>query len=247
MPSAIRRHSAASRPPSTAIVMNLVAPSPSRTIACASSTATAVSAPRERARAADRRRARSAPSAPCRSRRSTKLSLVDVSPSTVAQLNDRSAISRVSVAEHVRAAIGASVATNDSIVAMSGWIIPAPLAMPVTVTGMPSTVDPPRRALRHGVGGHDRRHGGEPVVRRSAACAAGSAATIFATGSGSMITPVENGSTCCGAQPSIVATAAQVVSAAAMPGAPVPALALPALTTSARMPARRARGAAGRR
>ena len=54
---------------------------------------------------------------------------------------------------------------NDSIVAMSGWIIPAPFAMPVTVTGTPSTVDAPRRALRHGVGGHDRRHGGEPVVR----------------------------------------------------------------------------------
>ena len=29
---------------------------------------------------------------------------------------------------------------NDSIVAMSGWIMPAPFAMPVTVTGTPSTV-----------------------------------------------------------------------------------------------------------
>ena len=67
----------------------------------------------------------------------TKLSLVDVSPSTVAQLNDAAAISRVAVASR-RAAIGASVATNDSIVAMSGWIMPEPLAIPVTVTGTPS-------------------------------------------------------------------------------------------------------------
>ena len=60
-----------------------------------------------------------------------------------------------------------------------------------------------------------------------------------------MITPVENGSTCCSVQPSIDATAAQVVSAAAIAGAPVPALALPALTTSARMP-EPARGGGGR-
>ena len=74
--------------------------------------------------------------------------------------------------------------------------MPAPFAMPVTVTGTPSTTIAPRRALRHGVGGHDRRHRGEPVVAARARFArAGSAATIFATGSGSMITPVENGST----------------------------------------------------
>jgi hypothetical protein len=57
---------------------------------------------------------------------------------------------------------------------------------------------------------------------------------IFASGSGSMITPVENGSTSAMVQPSMLATAAQVFSAAAKPGSPVPALALPALTTSAR-------------
>ncbi len=45
----------------------------------------------------------------------------------------------------------------------------------------------------------------------------GSAATIFSTGSGSMITPVENGSTSPGAQSSIEATAAHVLSAAAIP------------------------------
>jgi hypothetical protein len=52
-------------------------------------------------------------------------------------LNDAAAISRVAPSSK-RAAIGASVAMNDSIVAMSGWIIPDPLAIPVTVTGTPS-------------------------------------------------------------------------------------------------------------
>ena len=51
-----------------------------------------------------------------------------------------------------------------------------------------------------------------------------------------MITPVENGRTAPDAQPSAAATAAHVASAAAIPGSPVPALALPALTISARRP-----------
>jgi hypothetical protein len=50
--------------------------------------------------------------------REHKLSLVDVSPSMVAQLNETAAISRVAVAR--AAAIGASVAMKASIVAMSG-------------------------------------------------------------------------------------------------------------------------------
>jgi hypothetical protein len=50
---------------------------------------------------------------------STKLSLVDVSPSTVAPLNETSATSRA-IGVSTAAAIGASVATKDSIVAMSG-------------------------------------------------------------------------------------------------------------------------------
>jgi hypothetical protein len=50
---------------------------------------------------------------------STKLSLVEVSPSIVAQLNETAAISRVAVASRP-ARCGASVATKASIVAMSG-------------------------------------------------------------------------------------------------------------------------------
>ena len=95
--------------------------------------------------------------------------------------------------------------------------MPAPLAMPVTVTGTPSMAT--RRDAAFGtvsVVMIARTAAYQPSAA-SAARAAGSAATIFATGSGSMITPVENGSTCCSAQPSSDATAAQVVSAAAMP------------------------------
>ena len=55
------------------------------------------------------------------------------------------------------------------------------------------------------------------------------------TGKGSMMTPVEKGSTCSGCKCSCCATATQVARARASPSAPVPALALPVLTTMARI------------
>ena len=133
---------------------------------------------------------------------------------------------------------------NASIVAMSGWIMPAPLAMPVTVTSAPSM-----RMRR------DAPFGTVSVVMiaRAAACqrssraarrADGSPSTIFPTGNGSMMTPVENTSTCSGAQPTSAAAFAHVARASASPELPVPALALPALTTSARKSSRRCRSAA---
>ena len=51
-----------------------------------------------------------------------------------------------------------------------------------------------------------------------------------------MITPVENGSTCLASQPINFASASQLARAATSPGSPVPAFALPVLTTSARTP-----------
>ncbi|MOA47329.1 hypothetical protein D3C78_1699550 [compost metagenome] len=60
----------------------------------------------------------------------------------------------------------------------------------------------------------------------SAACRAPS---IFSTGSGSPITPVEYGNTRLASTPVSSASLAQVRSAAARPGSPVPALALPVL------------------
>ena len=60
---------------------------------------------------------------------------------------------------------------------MFGWIMPAPLAMPVTVTVPAADLDAAReRGLRHGVGRHDRLGGVEPSSSRaSAASARGSA------------------------------------------------------------------------
>ena len=98
--------------------MNFVAPSPSRTIACASVTATCSIASRIAfTRASAMVRSGVIGTLPVDA--ITKLSFVDVSPSTVAQLNDSSATSRAIVVS-TSGAIGASVAMNDSIVAMSG-------------------------------------------------------------------------------------------------------------------------------
>ena len=164
----------------------------------------------------------------------TNESLVEVSPSIVMQLNDASAASRTSCCMSA-GSIAASVATKPSIVAMLGRIMPAPLLMPVT-----ATVLPPSCTVS------DAAFGTVSVVMiasaasaqwsgRASASAAGSAASMRSCGSVSMITPVENGSTCSGRQPSSRASAAQVERARARPSAPVPALALPVLMRSARM------------
>ncbi len=60
------------------------------------------------------------------------MSLVEVSPSTLIELNERSA-TRLSIGCNCACVSGASVATKASIVAMFGWIMPLPLAMPVMV------------------------------------------------------------------------------------------------------------------
>ena len=88
---------------------------------------------------------------------------------------------------------------------MFGWIMPAPLAMPVTVTGTPSTTT--RRDAPFGTVSvvMIARAAAYQPSSRAAASAAGSAATMRSTGSGSMITPVEYGSTSSGAQPTQLA------------------------------------------
>ena len=139
----------------------------------------------------------------------------------VIRLNDRSAALRVSCGINA-GAIAASVATKPSMVAMFGRIMPAPLAMPVTVT-----VLPPMSTRR------DTALGRVSVVMIASAAssqwpgcsrsiAAGRPATSRSTGRGSMITPVENGSTWAGSQPSSFASASQVARAAAGPLRPCP-------------------------
>src|SRR5882672_584 len=216
-----RLHSSSLRPFSTFTVMNLVAPSPSRTIACAS--------PCDTSSTASRRRPRSQrPAAPVAIR--MKESFVEVSPSTLMRLNEFAAACSTNACSACCDS-AASVATKPSMVAMSGRIIPAPFAIPVTVA--PSA----RR---------DAAFGTVSVVRIASAARAqlssrrsathvGSPATMRSRGSGSMITPVENGSTSRGSQPSRRAAASQLATASATPVCPVPALALPVLTTSARV------------
>ena len=60
------------------------------------------------------------------------MSFVLVSPSTVISWNERSTARR-STPRSACGSTGASVATTASIVAMSGWIMPEPFAVPPTV------------------------------------------------------------------------------------------------------------------
>ena len=125
---------------------------------------------------------------------SMKESLVEVSPSMVMRLNEPSA-SCLASAGSKAGSMHASVATKPSMVAILGRIMPAPLLMPVMLTVLPPTwtctlaalgtvsvVMMPSAALAQWAG-------------CASASAAGRPATIRSTGSGSMITPVENGST----------------------------------------------------
>src|SRR6266581_233319 len=162
-----------------------------------------------------------------------KESLVEVSPSMLMRLNERAAAWATRCCSASRET-AASVATNPSMVAMSGRIMPAPLAIPVTVT--------PRLSSRARC---DRALGTVSVVMivsaaraqlssHRSATHAGRPATMRSSGSGSMITPVENGSTCRESQPSSRAASPQLAFARASPSFPVPALAFPVLTMNAR-------------
>ena len=113
------------------------------------------------------------------------------------------------------------------MVAMLGLIMPAPLEMPVNVTRLPAIITERDAAL-----------GCVSVVMMASAAdnqlsvcrlamAAGKPAINFSTGSGSKITPVEKGKTCCASQPSNLDKASHVACALANPASPVPALALP--------------------
>ena len=127
----------------------------------------------------------------------TKESLVEVSPSIVMRLKEASASSLASCA--IKSwATQASVAIKPSMVAMFGRIMPAPLLIPVMVTGVPPNIMRVENAL-----------GTVSVVMMASAAlpqlsglasasAAGSPAAIRSWGKGSMMTPVENGSICSG-------------------------------------------------
>ena len=164
---------------------------------------------------------------------SISVSEVEVSPSTVMQLKVR-AFARASIACSRLRSTAASVKTNASIVAMSGAIMPEPLAKPAIRTGTPSSSTVVAATLAKV---------SVVMIARAAAAAASAAspsrsapitATIRSAGSGSPITPVEATKTWPAGMPSAVAVASTVARTAARPAPPVKALALPALARMAK-------------
>src|SRR5262249_16052754 len=162
----------------------------------------------------------------------SRVSEVEVSPSTVTALK-LSATPCLSKYWSTRDEIGASVKTKESIVPMSGAIIPAPLAMPQMVTGAA-----PIRAMAAAPLGNVsvvmmalaascQALGAAVAIRRSM-----TAPNLFES-SGSPITPVDPTNTCERLHPADVAAMFAVSLVSWRPDLPVKALALPELTTSA--------------
>ncbi len=150
--------------PPTRTVTNLRAPSPSRRRAAPARSAGRPG--RLEARQGRIRRIRDLGVAGLAVAKSISVSEVEVSPSTVTQL-------KLSFAPRARSACAAfceraaSVKTKASIVAMSGAIMPAPLAMPLIRTRLRRS-RPRGGELREGVGGHDRARGLGPAAARPA-------------------------------------------------------------------------------
>src|SRR6202171_142235 len=129
---------------------------------------------------------------------------------------------------------GASVNTNDSMVAMSGMIMPAPLAMPLMVTlALPSLmvlvatfgeVSVVMMALAEFV-----QSPGDALSESVA-----NTPSNLVASSGSPITPVEARNTSLALQPTALAAIEAVSAVDCRPVLPVKALALPEFTTSAR-------------
>ncbi len=133
---AILRADAGLAAPVTLILTNLVAPSPSRISwvarLCMTFSSLALKSAR---RLSPARLILAAPAAPVANRR--QVSLVEVSPSTVTELK----VVRVNRANRDCSTPGdrvASVTMKASMVAMSGAIMPEPLAMPLMRTVTPS-------------------------------------------------------------------------------------------------------------
>ena len=145
MAYATLRHSCALRPPSICTVMNLVAPSPSRTMACASLTATSSMVAFKALPACESNDSIGTLPALLEAM-STNESFVEVSPSTVTRLNEPSANSSASCCITPWFML-ASVAIKPSIVAMLGRIMPAPLLTPVMLINLPSSMNWAPKAL----------------------------------------------------------------------------------------------------
>src|SRR6516164_72478 len=165
--------------------------------------------------------------------KASSVSEVDVSPSIVTALNV-SATAAFNSPCKAGALSGASVNTNDSIVAMSGAIMPAPLAMPLM-----TTVAEPSLAVAVAT------FGNVSVVMIALAALIQMSGRALCTrspitfsnllaGRGSPMTPVEASRISLVLHSAAPAASLAVNAVAARPVRPVKALALPELTTSAR-------------
>src|SRR4051812_10037708 len=221
--------------PSTMISTSLRAPSPSRAT-CSERLARTLWNALAKAlrRGSDARVIFGAPlSAALPVANASSVSEVEVSPSIVTALKVVSTPLFKSAC-NTGAAIGASVKMNDNMVAISGAIMPAPLAMPLIVTvALPSLavavatfgkVSVVMIALAASSQAFGWAAATRPSMTPSKAWAL----------SGSPITPVEARNTSGGLQPMARAAISAVNLQAARPVLPVKALALPELTTSAR-------------
>ena len=160
------------------------------------------------------------------------MSLVEVSPSTLMQLKVVAACA-ASRSCSTGAAMAASVKMKQSIVAMSGAIMPAPLQNPLRITGTPP-IYRARGELGVGVGRQDRARGGldrvglggggEPAEQVGEAACVQRLPDHARRGHEHLLA----------AHPAAAAAAATVVSTAWRPFMPVKALALPELTTRMR-------------
>ena len=191
--------------------------------------------PRGRPSAADRSRARSSArlrAAPVA--KASSVSEVEVSPSIVTALNVSTTASET-IACSAGAAIGASVKTNDSMVAMSGAIMPAPLAMPLIVTVASPSFARAVATFGKRVGGHDRLGGIEEAAGARASRASLSITPSNALRRQRLADHAGRGEEHLGGLAARGLAASFAVNAAASrPVLPVKALALPELTTSAR-------------
>ncbi len=164
------------------------------------------------------------------------MSFVLVSPSMVIRLNVSDTVLS-SAPCHQTGSTLASDRTKESIVAwggpMFGPIIPAPFAMPATVTSTPPTSMCLMTVFRT-----------VSVVRMASATAsspfserpltsAGTASVIRPMGRGWPITPVDETITSSGVIPIFLATREQISWTSAIPSLPVQAFALPLFTTTA--------------
>ena len=206
-----------------------LAPSPSRTIISASWRRMASSATPKRASSSDCG-STTTPLAPEHIR--IAVSLVESWPSTLTRSNER-----LTVTPSSRSAVAldrtASVWTKHSIVAKLGWIIPAPLHWAEMVTVPPVSWTPTVTCL-----------GNASVVRIDSAkveksplsCsrAALRPLTTLRLSSWTPMTPVDATATWSSGTPAHIAPAPCILAAASIPWPPVAALALPALTATAR-------------